>query len=255
MGFLQELYLRNIPLVSFGWLCLLGAALCLIMYFLSATEVLGINAWIKPGKFFISTTIFAWSMAWYTHYLDHKNLVIGYTWVVIGVLAFELIYITWQASKGELSHFNISTRFHSMMFSTMGFAISAMTLFTAYIGLLFFTDSHSTLSPGYLWGIRLGITFFVVFAFEGALMGSQLSHTVGATDGGPGLKLLNWSITHGDLRIAHFFGMHALQVLPIIGFYLFTSAAGTLAFSAAYFIMALVLLIQALKGISFFADF
>jgi hypothetical protein len=135
------------------------------------------------------------------------------------------------------------------MFSLMGAAISIFTIYTAYIGWLFFTTDFPQLPIQYVWAIRLGIVLFVIFAFEGGMMGAKLSHTIGAPDGTPGLPLLNWSVTHGDLRVAHFIGMHALQILPLLAFYVIRSTNGVIAVAVVYGLMAVFLLWQAMRGI------
>jgi hypothetical protein len=247
-AFLETLRSRNSLLYIFGWLFLLSAAVSLILIFTSNKQVLGVNAWIKPFKFFLSSAIFVWTMAWLMHYLTEQNKVTVYSWIVIVVLVFETSYIALQAARGQLSHFNVSTSFHSAMFSLMGIAILIMTLWTGYIGLLFFTDEVITLSPSYLWGIRLGIILFVVFAIQGGVMGAYMKHTVGTADGGKGLPLVNWSKTNGDLRIAHFIGMHALQILPLAGYYFSKTAKEIIVISILYFSITIALLVQALMG-------
>ena len=79
-------------------------------------------------------------------------------------------------------------------------------------------------------------------------MAAKLAHTVGAADGGEGLPLLNWSKNHGDLRIAHFLGMHALQILPLIGYYLITSTKRLKMIALIYFLIVSLSFIQAVRG-------
>ena len=79
-----------------------------------------------------------------------------------------------------------------------------------------------------------------------------LRHTIGADDGSPGLPVVNWSKQYGDLRIAHFVGMHSLQVLPLFGNYLARSKNQTIVFSIFYFLLAIALFFQAMKGIPLF---
>ncbi len=250
--FLEELQRRNELLFWFGWINIIGSLGCFVLIQLTNTEVLGINAWIKPFKFFLSSAIFTWSMAWYTGHLTEVSAVKIYSWVVVFVLGFELVYIAIKASQGQLSHFNISSAFNGIMFSLMGLAISILTIWTAYIGYLFLINSFPGLPLAYVWGIRLGILLFVVFAFEGGVMGAKLAHTVGAPDGGEGLPLINWSKRNGDLRIAHFVGMHALQFLPLLSFYLIRNVKAIIVISVIYFVITSLLFVQALLGKPFF---
>jgi hypothetical protein len=94
----------------------------------------------------------------------------------------------------------------------------------------------------------LSIILFVIFSFEGFAMGSRLSHTVGAPNDNSNLFILGWSKTVGDLRVAHFIGMHALQVLPVLSFYVLKNTKLTIVVALLYGLLALLTLIQALKG-------
>ncbi len=246
--FLDTIKKRNTALYYYGWSCIICGLVSLVLIFMTEKQVLGINAWLKPMKFFLSAAIFCWTMGWLMAHLDEKRKVTIFSWVVIVVFAFETIYIAYQAGLGQLSHFNISSKFNGMMFALMGVAITVMTLWTAYIGYLFFVKKFPALPAAYVWGIRLGILFFVIFAFEGGVMAAKLAHTVGGSNSSPGLPVINWSTKYGDLRIAHFLGMHALQILPLLSFYRIRSTKGIIIFSLLYFLVVSALFAQAMMG-------
>ena len=248
-AFLAELKRRNTLLYWYGVLSFAGAFICILMTQLSGTIVLGINAWIKPAKFFISVAIYCWTMGWIMHYLIAQHKVSRFSKIVLLVMTYELFVITWQAANGRLSHFNITTVFYRLLFIFMGIAISVLAAWTGYIGYLFFKQKRFTVSNAYIWGIRLGIILFVIFSFEGGVMGMHLAHTVGAPDGGEGLPGINWSKRYGDLRIAHFVGMHALQILPVFGFFIAKNKRSVHLFAVAYFLLTTLLFIQAAMGI------
>jgi hypothetical protein len=249
--FFSELNRRNKILYIFGWVNIIAAIACLILTRSDDTIVLGINAWIKPMKFYTSIAIFCWTIAWYMEYLDAKRKVRAYSIMVVIVMTIEMTVITWQAANGRLSHFNITTPLYAILFALMGIAITILSLWTGYIDYLFFRQKLFSVPMNYIWGIRIGILLFVIFSFEGGLMASRMAHTVGAEDGGPGLPIVNWSRSYGDLRVAHFFGMHALQVIPLTSYFLTKNKKQVFLFSAVYFLLVLVIFVRALNGMAF----
>ncbi len=252
LHFVQQIKAKNETMFYFGLVCLLLSVLFLGLTKVTNTQVYNVNAWYKPFKFAFSTFLFAWAMAWYCSYLPSFNVRL-FNWSIIILLGFEIVYIAIQAGRGQLSHYNVSTPMYSALFSMMALAATLATLYTAYVGLLFFANDFPTLPNHYLWAIRLGIIIFVIFSFEGFLMGSSMNHTVGALNDNSNLWIVGWSKTFGDLRIAHFIGMHALQVLPVLSYFLLKNTQATFAAAALYALLAAFTLVQALQGKPFFA--
>lgn len=182
--------------------------------------VAGVNPWIKPLKFETSIVLYVLTVGWMLLQLQ------GPAWpkrlVAFGAaftMLIEIGAIVLQAARGVGSHFNNSTPFNGIVFATMGVMIATNTLFAALLLFLFLlTPSH--LPPAMLWGVRLSLVLFLMASAEGALIVRNMAHTVGAADGGPGVPFLNWSTRFGDLRVAHFVGMHGIQILPVLGWLL-----------------------------------
>lgn len=164
--FLSELRQRNELLFYLGAFCLLLSVLFLLLAATITVKVMGVNAWYKPLKFALSIGIYSWTMAWLTHYLASFNGSL-FAWTVIVLLGFEIVYIALQAARGQLSHYNTSTPFYGALYALMGFAATAVTLYTAYIGVLFFQGGFPQLERYYrgafAWGC--GSLLFSPFRF------------------------------------------------------------------------------------------
>jgi hypothetical protein len=232
-------------------------------------QLLGVNLWIKPIKFAISIAIYCLSWPLFLQYLPYGQLKRRFARFTAFALVFEMLAIGSQAARGELSHYNQSGVYGKVLFALMGVVIVSQTFFALYIGIRFFKvkaaghnqvlpysafhndpgPNAAAISPALLWAIRLGILISCFFALEGGVMASRLSHTVGAADGGVGVPILNWSRIARDLRISHFMGMHAMQIIPLfVVIRKLKKARPAILFSAFYFVLVSLLLINALMG-------
>jgi hypothetical protein len=146
-----------------------------------------------------------------------------------------MVIIAGQALRGTISHFNSATPFDGILYGIMGISILIVFLLNLIAAVLLLLQRLP--DPVLAWSLRLGLLLSMVGMAVAFLMtqptaiqmetlraGGTLTivggHSVGVVDGGPGLPFLGWSTIGGDLRIAHFVGLHALQVLPLFGWLL-----------------------------------
>jgi hypothetical protein len=217
---IAETLRRNRMLAVLGFVHLALFVVFATASFLDPTQILGVNRWLKPMKFAISIAIFAVTMAWILSYLEQSRRAVSVISRIIAItMAGEMILITMQAGRGVRSHFNQDSWFDAMVFTAMGLLILTNTIAAGYAWFLFLRRPTG-IAGAHLSGVRLGLFVFVLASLIGAVMAARGAHGVGVRDGGPGLPIVNWSTTGGDLRVAHFVGMHALQALPLLGWML-----------------------------------
>ena len=213
----------NRPFILFTVVMTAVAAVSVGGLVLDDRVLLGAPVWLKPLKFSLSFMAFGLAWAWLISLLPKRSVTLNITSAVIILTALgEMVILLTQTVRGKESHFNISTEFDAMLFNLMGMTIIVFWIATfvasVIIGARRLGGRANTLA------IRLGLGISLVGMLLGVLMTNREStregfagtHSVGVVEGGPGMPLTNWSTTGGDLRVAHFVGLHALQALPLI---------------------------------------
>lgn len=197
----------------------------LVAYGLDERTVREVNVWVKPMKFMASIGLFWISTAWFVGLLPEArrrdDTVRALAYVALGAGLFEIVYITVQAALGQASHFNFSSPFHQLMYSLMGLGALAMTATQPVLAWHIARHGRTDLAPVWREAVVIGLVMtFVLGAGAGGLLGSVQPPS------GAGLHVVGWHLGGGDLRPAHFVGMHAQQLVPFVGALLAAAGGG-----------------------------
>lgn len=197
--------------------------LTLGMLLLDGRTLAGEPVWLKPFKFAVSFAILFATLAWVSIRFTSPwrkgwGLVLA-AGASAAAFFFEMAYIGAQAARQEPSHFNETTPFHELMYGLMGTGATALMLAIGLVGLAAWADRNAQLDDRVRLGVILGFFGTVVLTFwiAGELAGNGGRYIGIPSEDGPRLPIFGWSMEVGDLRPAHFFSLHAMQALPIIG--------------------------------------
>ena len=268
----------NRPLLALAALMAATAVVTAVLAIVDPVQISGRNGWLKPLKFAISIGLYALTIAWLLDRLpEHRQRVgrIGAR-VVTAALVVEMVVIVGAVAAGTTSHFNVSSPLATTLWATMGTSIAAVWLVNLVLAALLWRtastggDADAARQLAVRAGLVIGLAGMAVAFLMTSPTPEQLdsftgvagAHAVGVPDDGPGLPFLGWSTTGGDLRVPHFIGMHALQVLPLLALGLEALARhvpalidpGTrfrvvAAVSGGHAVLLVLLTLQALAGI------
>jgi hypothetical protein len=251
----------------FVWAMAVLAAVSAVGVVADPRVLTGAPIWLKPFKFSVSFVLYGATLAWMLSLLPRRRRAAEWAGTVIVAMSLaEMVVIVGQVLRGTTSHYNETTPLNAALWQVMGASI--MVLFVAHlvIGIAVLRRRIPDRVATYAIRLGLGLSLLGMLAAvpmvlptqDPGIEGITGAHSVGVPDGGPGLPLVGWSTTGGDLRIGHFVGLHALQALPILAI-LLTRFFGTrldegtrarllVVAGAAYGVLTLLLTWQALRG-------
>jgi hypothetical protein len=204
----------------------------------------GESNWTKPLKFHLALAVHFATLALATSTLGDSYraspLLLAVAVAAVASAGFELAYMTVQAARLQMSHFNRSTPFHTVMYALMAVGAVLITMAAGVVGLAVWLDKASSVGSVLRTAIALGLiggtVLTLIVAFR---MGAALSHHVGIEEANAArVPFFGWSRTVGDLRVPHFLATHMMQVLPIAGLAIERVASGSIALALIWIIAA-----------------
>ncbi|WP_426512478.1 hypothetical protein ACPPVO_18750 [Dactylosporangium sp. McL0621] len=219
------------PLVGHALLMFGLAVVSAVGLFADDRRLLGEPVWAKPMKFGVAMGVYSLTLAWLLTRLTRGRRAgwwVGTVFAVAGVL--DVGAVTWAAAHGTFSHFNRDTDDVARTVQTVfSFGIMPLLLATLVIAILLLVQrtGDRALDRALRAGLGLAFAGMVVALWlsgsagpaprteidaNGHAVSLVGAHGVGDPDG-HGMFLTNWSTTGGDLRVPHFAGLHAIQVL------------------------------------------
>ncbi|RST83118.1 hypothetical protein EJC49_22810 [Aquibium carbonis] len=261
LDLMAELHRREPRFAAMGLIMLMLMLPTAFAALVDLRAVSGVNVWIKPLKFQASLAAYLLTLAWFAAFLPagvtDARWYRRYSALVVGMVGIEMLWLMGASFYGVPSHFNRDGGFLEIVYPVMGLFAIGLTTATLVYGVLIGRDPRSTLAPAMRASLSLGLvlTFVLTVLAAGFLAGGQ-GHFVGEATTASALPVLGWARDGGDLRVAHFFATHAMQIIPAFG--LMASALparqGVIVvqvFAAGFVVFTGLVLFQAMRGLPF----
>ncbi|GAA4569667.1 hypothetical protein [Planotetraspora kaengkrachanensis] len=222
------------PLLICAGLMFTLMLVCVAGLLIDDRTLLGESVWVKPLKFGFAFGLYAGTLAWLLSKLVKGRRLGWWVGTVFAAAAtVEVGVITLQAARGTISHFNAdqSDPITLALVPFLTYGVMIILIAQLIIGIMVLIQR--TAGPALTRAIRAGLGLATVGMLvplywmvtdihprtvtdaNGAQIPMFQGHGIGDPDG-HGMPLTNWSVTGGDFRVPHFFGLHGIQVLLVL---------------------------------------
>lgn len=217
---LAELDARQPQLARAGWVALGLMLASLVAMGLDPRTINGVSVWVKPAKFAASFVAWFWTLAWAWGALapDARR---GWAarvvlWGTLAAAGLEQVWITLRAALGLPSHY-ATDPLGAAVYPLMGLGAVTLVALAALLGLLVLLRGDRA-QPG-RWRLAVGLGLVlggVLGGFTGVTMSVANPRIGGSPTDAANLAPFFWSRDGGDLRVAHFLAIHAMQAIPLL---------------------------------------
>ena len=217
-----ELRRRQPVLASTACVFLLAMVPTLLAMQFDARTVNDINVWVKPTKFLLSLAVYYVTIGWYFGYLPsdvQRTRVARFViWGTLSVGVAEILWLILAAVAGVPAHFNRDSIVWSIAYPVAGIGATVLLIGMFLQARLIARHALTDVSPLFRLGVLAGTYVACASTLLTAyFLAAGTGHWVGGTSSDlNGLTMFGWSRDGGDLRVPHFWALHAHQLVPLL---------------------------------------
>ncbi|WP_235948909.1 hypothetical protein [Nocardia terrae] len=212
------------------------AVFCLCAMAFDDRMLLGESVWLKPFKFALAFTLYGGTLAWLLSFPHRARRLTWWAGALFALTAVvDVGFIVLQAARGTFSHFNdqhdaVNTIGQQVFMSGVPGLFLANLVIAVTLSWQRVTDRPTSTAIRAGLGIAVfGMALGYTMGFSGKQQttdayGHPVTLAAGHTfvhgqpevrDGVAGMPVTHWSTAGGDMRIAHFAGLHGIQLLIV----------------------------------------
>jgi hypothetical protein len=202
------------PMYVAGSILILSGLFHVLVFLISGGSWEGPISWRKPILFGITGGLTTVSVAWVMGYLAQRKSLLVLSWIFVVSMFVEVSLITMQRWRGVASHFNVTTLFDQTVFAMMGTLIMIVSVIIAIVTFRSFRFLNA--KPEMKLAIRSGLLFLNLTNVLGIILIAYGNYIMQASPG----HAPNIYGQAGMMKVPHGLAIHAIQVLPILGWLL-----------------------------------